>query len=91
MYKEDGILVKSGAPRGWSKSVLVSTWYSIGMVEDVVSGWGHDCITYLHPLLHSGVTSREDGVVVWLLAEAPVAGFTYFLHPFRLSCVPLCT
>ena len=84
-------MVKSGAPRGWSKSVLVSTWYIIGRFEDVVSGWVHDCITYLYPSLHSGVTSREDGVVVWLLAEARVAGFTYFLHPFRLSCVPLCT
>ena len=81
-------MVKSGAPRGWSKSVLVSTWYSIGRFEDVVSGWVHDCITYLYPLLHSGVTSREDGVVVWFLAEAPVADIQLLLAPsLAVMCV----
>ena len=56
----------------------------------MVSGWVHDCRTYLYPL-HSGVTSWEDGVVVWFLAQAPIADFTCILHPFRLSCVSLST
>ena len=32
MYLKNKIFVKIGASRGWSKSVLVSTWYSIGVV-----------------------------------------------------------